>query len=178
MKILSKLALVLVATTVRAEYPPKIANSDRIVTIEQWGGRGNEALVWAVRPTDITIYHIFSSAPDDVITTVSITKEESDEIRNLASGINTSDRGKIWFDANVRDGSMLRISFTANGDLRDDRIEVENNWRPEFQRLIEAVSKKAPEKWKIRFKERIAHLEQYHNAKIRCISVKDYYSGK
>lgn len=178
MRILPFLALGLFASSVQAAFPPLIANADRIVTLEQWGGRGNEALVWAVRSSEITIYRIFSSTPDEVIATVPITKEEAKEIRNLVSGIAMRDRGKVWYDAKVLDGSMLRISFAANGDLRDDRIEVENSWRPEFQGLIESVSKQVPERWKIRFKERVAHLDQNHKAEIRCVSVKDYYSGK
>jgi len=69
---------------------------------------------------------------------------------------------KVWFDANVFDGSTLRISFSPDGALRHDRIEVANHWRPEFQKLVELISSVSPEKWKISFRERVAHLEHGH----------------
>jgi hypothetical protein len=178
MRALSIIIFSLIAVLAKAEYPPRIAASDRIVTLEQWGGRGNDALVWAVRPTEITIYHIFSSTPDEVLATVPIQKEEAEEIRNVVSEIGKAERGKVWFDANVFDGTMLRISFSASGDLRADRIEVANHWRPEFKKLIDLISSKSPEKWRIGFRERVAHLERGHNVDIRCISVREYYRGK
>lgn len=163
------------AILAKAEFPPRIAASERIVTLEQWGGRGNDAIVWAVRPTELVIYHVFSSTPDELLVTVPLKKEVSETIRASVSEIGKAARGKVWFDANVMDGSMLRISYSPDGDLRPDRIEVHNHWRPEFQKLIELVSSVAPEKWKIRFRERVAHTEHWHLADIRCVSVKEYY---
>jgi hypothetical protein len=157
----------LLAIAAKAEFPPRIAASERIVTLEQWGGRGNDAIVWAVRPTELIIYHVFSSTPDEILATVPLKKEVTDVIRASVSEIKKSARGKVWFDANVMDG-----------DLRADRIEVANHWRPEFQKLIELVSSASPEKWKIRFRERIAHLEREHKADIQCVSVKKYYGEK
>ncbi len=138
----------------------------------------NEAIVWAVRPSELVIYFISSSVPDESLATVPLKKEESDAIRDLVSKIGKPERGKVWFDANVMDGSLLRISFTKDGDLRDDRIEVENHWRPEFQLLIARISEKTPIKWKIRFKERVAHLESGHKADIRCVAVTERYGQR
>lgn len=178
MKIAPLLLFSVLTLLARAEYPPRIAPADRIVTLEQWGGRGNEALVWAVRPAELVVYYIFSSTRNELLATVALTKEESEAIVKLVAKIGKSDRGKVWFDANVQDGSMLRISFSPDGDLRQDRVEVANHWRPEFQELITRVSAKAPEKWKIRFRERVAHLEQGHKADIKSLSVKEYYGEK
>ena len=110
--------------------------------------------------------------------TVPLKKEVSDAIRASVAQIEMTARGKVWFDANVFDGSTLRISFTPDSDLRHDRIEVANHWRPEFHKLIELVSSVSPEKWKIRFRERVAHLEREHKSNIRCVSVKEYYGEK
>jgi hypothetical protein len=178
MRTASLLIFLLLAIAAKAEFPPRIAASDRIVTLEQWSGRGNEAIVWAVRPTELVIYYVFSSTPDEPLATVPLKKEVVDAIRKSVSEVGKSARGKVWFDANVMDGSMLRFSFSPDGGLRPDRIEVANHWRPEFQKLIELVSSASPEKWKIRFRERIAHLEREHKADIQCVSVKDYYGEK
>lgn len=166
------------AVAAKAEFPPHIAASERIVTLEQWGGRLNEALVWAVRPSELVIYFVQSSTPDELLATVPLKKEEADAIRAAVSEIGESQRGKVWFDADVMDGSMLRISFSPDGGFRPDRIEVANHWRPEFQRLVELISSRSPEKWKISFRERIAHLEDGRKADIRCVSVKEYYGEK
>lgn len=178
MRTASLFLFLLLAIAAKAEFPPRIAASERIVTLEQWGGRGNDAIVWAVRPTELVIYHVFSSTPDEILATVPLKKEVTDAIRTSVSEIGKSARGKVWFDANVMDGSMLRISFSPDGDLRPDRIEVANHWRPEFQTLIELISSVSPEKWKIRFRERVARLEHDHKADIRCVSVKKYYGEK
>jgi hypothetical protein len=178
MRTASLLPFFILATVAKAEFPPRIAGSERIVTLEQWGGRGNDAIVWAVRPAELVIYHIFGSTPDELLVTVPLKNEESDAIRDLVMKIEKSARGKVWFDANVFDGSMLRISFSPEGGLRHDRIEVANHWRPEFQELLELVSSVSPEKWKIRFRERVAHLEHEHKADIKCVSVQEYYGEK
>jgi hypothetical protein len=179
MKTASLILFLLFATIAKAEFPPRIAASERVVTLEQWGGRGNDALVWAVRPTEIVIYHVFSSTPDELLATVPIESRLRDAIRAAVAKIKEPMRGKVWFDPEVFDGSMLRISFSPDGDLRHDRIEVANYWRPDFGELVELVSSACPEKWKIRFGERVAHLEEGgRKANIRCVSVKEYYREK
>lgn len=171
------LLVALMAGAAKAEFPPRIADSERLVTLGQWGGRGNEAIVWAVRPAELVIYHVSSSTPDELLATVPLKKDTFDAIRKAVSAIEGNARGKVWFDANVFDGSVLRISFSPDGDLRDDRIEVANHWRPEFRELITLVSAASPDEWKIRFQERVARLEHQPKADIRCVSVKEYYGA-
>ena len=84
MRTVSLLLLFVLATVTKAEFPPRIAGSERIVTLEQWGGRGNDAIVWAIRPAELVIYHIFSSTPDELLVTVPLKGRNRDRLKMAA----------------------------------------------------------------------------------------------
>ena len=155
--------------------PPRYATSERIVTIEQWGGRGQIATVWAVLPTKIIVYRVEGSGRDKLLRIVSVVKKEEEKFRQLVSAIHAESRGKVWLPSGVSDGFMMRVSFTDDGSFRDDRIEIQNHWRAEFEELVAAISEKVPADLRITFKEDLKRMPTTVGIPIVSIPIKEYY---
>jgi hypothetical protein len=153
------------------------ATAERFVTIEQWGSRGQVATVWAVTPSKITVYEVEASERDKLLRVVSIEKNEEEKLRRLTAAIPTGSRGKVWLPRGVFDGIMMRISFSADGSFRDDRIEVQNHWRPEFEDLVAAISEQMPADLKITFKEVLERMSKPVDIPIVGVPIKEYYRG-
>lgn len=179
MKIAFALLLSVMTTVFAAgRQSPVYAKDGRIVTLEQWGR--NEALVWAVQSDRIVAYKTFdTAAPDLLIVEVPITKELAEKIRACVSAIPHDAGGRVYAPRGVFDGVMLRISFTTDGHLSNDRIEVRNLWLPWLAGITQAISEVMPDKQKIRFKEQIeaqdSRLKWSTDWPTESITIEKYY---
>ena len=168
---------VLMIALCRAEEPRRYAASDRVVTIEQWGARSRVATVWAVTPSKIIVFRIEPGVADKLLAEIPISADEKAQIQRLVAGIDSKSRGKVWFPP-IDDGFFLRVSFTQDGALRDDRIEIWNHWREEFASLLTYVSERMPEGARITFKAKLEEWNLPRGAPIEVRAIRDYYGVK
>ena len=81
----------------------------------------------------------------------------------------------------VLDGTMLRISFTADGHFASDRIEVQNLWLPWLSAVTEAISAPMPDAEKIQFREQIERRNRMLNWRADwptdVIPIEKYYAA-
>ena len=154
--------------------PPAFAKSGRIITVEHWGHA--EAIVWAVQQDRVVVYRVFDTdAPDELLADIPIAKAQVEKIKQAVSAIPKELRSRLYRPRGVLDGTMLRLTFTTDGQFASDRIEVQNLWFPWLGDIVAAISNVVPEARKIRFKEAIEKRNRRPDLPIETISIDEYY---
>lgn len=74
---------------------------------------------------------------------------------------------------------MMRISFSSDGSLRNDRVELQNVWLPDFAPLVDALNAILPPKTRVTFPQDVEEQARAyprgrdHESK----TIRDYYGS-
>lgn len=156
------------------------AKTGRILTIEQW--HSPDGMAWAVQEKQIIIYKMSDcvNGKDVLIAVKPITSEQLKVIRDAILQLPKDAAGFVHDGSLSTHAPMLRLSFTGNGSLDDQRLEIFGYLPPWIEKLVSEVTAISRPEAPILFPEMIAEYRRNFDPKtfrpgVRKISIRRYY---
>ncbi|MBX3736189.1 MAG: hypothetical protein KF715_05835 [Candidatus Didemnitutus sp.] len=150
----------------------------RILTIEYWHGRS--ATVWSCESHVVRRFERDDNGTiDRNATSFAINNACVEALKQAIVDIPRQSRGRVYY-THVQDGIMLRISFSSDGSLRDDRVEVQNSWLPELSTLIETLDRMLPPDARVTFRadvEARVRTSPGYRGDQKSKTVREYYGS-